>query len=77
MELERLRPTVLRVTLHAYELAALTAAARYVVETAPQEVPEAARGQLRELLAEYDAKLRALSGTAVPEHRPDQAPGVR
>jgi hypothetical protein len=68
MELERLRPTVLRATLHAYELAALTAAARYVVETAPREVPEAARGQLRDLLAEYDAKLRELSATAVPSH---------
>ena len=39
MELERIRPLVLRGTFHAYELAALVAAARYVVESAPSEVP--------------------------------------
>ncbi|WP_031147127.1 hypothetical protein [Streptomyces erythrochromogenes] len=61
MELERLRPTVLRGTFHAYELAALTAAARYVVESSPADVPEESIGQLTHLLAEYDEQIRKLS----------------
>ena len=60
MELERLRPTVLRATLQAYELAALMAAARYVVESAPGDVPDGARDQLRDVLTDYDAQLRRL-----------------
>jgi hypothetical protein len=60
VELTRVRPTVLRATLHAYELAALMAAVRYVVESEPAEVPDAAREQLRGLLAEYDEELRRL-----------------
>lgn len=64
MELDRVRPMVLRVTLHAYELAGLMAAARYVVESAPSEVPDAAREQLRGLLADYDEGLRRLTPVA-------------
>lgn len=64
MELNRVRPTVLRVTLHAYELAGLMAAARYVVDSAPSEVPESAREQLRGLLADYDEGLRRLAPAA-------------
>ncbi|MFI6284839.1 hypothetical protein ACIBCM_08795 [Streptomyces sp. NPDC051018] len=62
MELERIRPMVLRATFHAYELAALTAAARYVVESAPPEIPADALRQLERLLADYDAQVRNLSG---------------
>jgi hypothetical protein len=65
VELDRVRPTVLRVTLHAYELAGLMAAVRYVVDSAPSEVPDAAREQLRGLLADYDEGLRRLA--TVPE----------
>jgi hypothetical protein len=64
VELDRVRPTVLRVTLHAYELAGLMAAARYVVDSAPSEVPDAARDQLRGLLADYDEGLRRLAPAA-------------
>jgi len=60
VELERVRATVFRATLHAYELAALVTAARYVVESAPPEVPDASRDQLRQLLAAYDRQLRRL-----------------
>ena len=67
MELERVRPTVLRVTLHAYELAGLMAAVRYVVDSAPSGVPDAAREQLRGLLADYDEGLHRLSAVAGPE----------
>jgi hypothetical protein len=64
VELERVRPTVVRVTLHAYELAGLMAAVRYVVDSAPPEVPDAAREQLRGLLADYDEGLRRLAPAA-------------
>jgi hypothetical protein len=64
VELDRVRPTVLQVTLHAYELAGLMAAARYVVDSAPSEVPDGAREQLRGLLADYDEGLRRLAQSA-------------
>ena len=64
MELERVRPTALRVTLHAYELAGLMAAVRYVVDSAPPEVPDAAREQLRGLLTDYDDGLQRLATAA-------------
>jgi hypothetical protein len=64
VELERVRPAVLRVTLHAYELAGLMAAVRYVVDSAPSEVPDAAREQLRGLLADYDQGLHRLAMVA-------------
>ncbi|WP_438297273.1 hypothetical protein [Streptomyces sp. HUAS TT7] len=61
MELERIRPLVLRGTFHAYELAALIAAARYVVESAPAEIPTEALDQLNHLLTEYEHQVRNLS----------------
>ena len=56
MQLERIRPSVLRLTLHAYELAALIAAARLVAEK--DELPEEASEQLRQVLASYDEATR-------------------
>lgn len=64
MQLERVRTTTLRVTLHAYELAGLMAAVRYVVDSAPAEVPDTAREQLRGLLADYNESLRQLATVA-------------
>ncbi|WP_152627175.1 hypothetical protein [Streptacidiphilus melanogenes] len=61
MELERVRPLVLRGTFHAYELAALVAAARYVVDSAPAEVPQEGLDQLSRLLADYDQQVRELA----------------
>ncbi|MCT9093826.1 hypothetical protein N4G70_33935 [Streptomyces sp. ASQP_92] len=61
MELERLSPTLLRGTFHAYELSAFVAAARYLVETAPGDVPQESLDQLRQLLAGYDQQLRRLA----------------
>lgn len=58
MTIERPRPTVLRVTLHAYELSALVAAARWVAEGAEGELPEEAVDQLRQVLESYDAEVR-------------------
>ena len=59
MQLERVRPTVvLRLTLHAYELAALIAAARLVAQKGEEELPEEAAQQLRQVLASYDEATR-------------------
>jgi len=60
MTVERLRPTVLRVTLHAYELSALIAAARWVAEGAEGDLPKEAVDQLRQVLESYDAETRRL-----------------
>jgi hypothetical protein len=62
MQLERVRPMVLRGTFHAYELAALTAAARYLVEAAPADIPAESLAQLTQVLADYDEQVRRLSG---------------
>ena len=58
MHLERVRPSVLRLTLHAYELAALIAAARLVAQKGEEELPEEAAQQLRQVLASYDEASR-------------------
>ena len=56
MKVERVRPSVLRITLHVYELAALLAAARWAVERG--ELPEESVEQLRQVLASYDEATR-------------------
>ncbi|MEZ0067812.1 hypothetical protein ABIA32_003828 [Streptacidiphilus sp. MAP12-20] len=61
MELQRVSPTVVRGTFHTYELAALIAAARYVAETAPEDVPSESLDQLRQLLSGYDQQVQKLA----------------
>ena len=58
MQVERLRPTVLRVTLHAYEMANLVAAARWVTDGAEGELDPTIVEQLETVLASYDEALR-------------------
>lgn len=58
MHIERIRPTVFQVTLHAYELSALVAAARWAVEEG--ELPPDAQEQLEEVLAHYEAERQQL-----------------
>jgi len=58
MQIERLRPTVLRVTLHAYEMATLAAAARWAADGAEGELSPETREQLDDVLAGYDEALR-------------------
>lgn len=58
MKVERVRPAVLQVTLSAYELSALIAAARWVVEGAQGELAPEAVEQLQQILASYDAASR-------------------
>ncbi|MDX1392817.1 MAG: hypothetical protein R3195_00430 [Gemmatimonadota bacterium] len=62
MKIERLRPTVLSVTLHAYEMAALVAAARWVADGAEGELSPEIRAQVHGVLASYDEALRGASG---------------
>jgi hypothetical protein len=57
MKIKRLKPTVLQVTLHAYELAALISAARWLTNGAKGEMPKDAINQLRKILDNYDAEL--------------------
>lgn len=58
MRVERLRPTTFRLTLHAYEMAAVMAAARWVAEGAEGELDPAVRERLDDVLASYDDALR-------------------
>lgn len=66
MRLEWARPGVVRVTAHAYELAALVSAARLVAESASPEIPPEALEQLRRVLHEYDAQTVNLSEPSSP-----------
>lgn len=60
MQIERTRPTVFKVTMHAYELSALIAAARWVVEGAEGEITGEALEQLRAVLDNYDEQARRI-----------------
>ncbi len=62
MKIEKVRPTVFSVTLHAYELSALIAAARWVVEGAEGELSEEALDQLRQVVENCDAETERLDG---------------
>jgi hypothetical protein len=54
VEIRRPRPGVVEMTLHAYQLATLVAAARWVVEGAQGDLTSDAMDQLRKVLASYD-----------------------
>jgi hypothetical protein len=57
MKVERVRPSVFRVTMHAYELTGLVAAARWVSDGAQGELTEEARSQLKSVLASFDEQI--------------------
>lgn len=59
MHIERTRPLVLRVTLHAMEMGALVAAARWVAEGAQGELEPGAVAHLRQVVEGYDRAVRA------------------
>jgi hypothetical protein len=69
VKLERVRPTVLRATFHAHELAALIAAVRYVADQAPADVPAESVRQLRQLLGDYDQQVRHLTPDPQPSSK--------
>jgi hypothetical protein len=58
VKVERVRPTVIQLTAHAGELAAVISAARWVTEGCPGQLPGEAVDQLRRVLANYDQALR-------------------
>ena len=61
MRLERVRPTVLRATFHAHELAAPIAAVRYVADLAPEDMSAESVRRLRQLPGDYDQQVRQLA----------------
>jgi len=61
MTIEKLKPTVLRITLHTYEIAALVSAARWVTDGAKGELPEEAIKQIGNVLDNYDSEKKKLS----------------
>lgn len=54
MQIEQVRPTQWRITLHPYELAALIAAARWAAEAGQDAMPPEALQQLSQVLESYD-----------------------
>lgn len=61
MKVERIRPTVFQLTMHAFELAALMAGARWIAEGAEGELAPEARDQLLRVLLSYDAESHRLA----------------
>jgi hypothetical protein len=64
MRLERIRPAVLRMTVHSYELATIMATLRWMAETKPQDVPAESLQHVTDLLADYERELSRLNGPA-------------
>ena len=64
-----MQPAVYRLTLHAYEAAALIAAARWATAEVHEPLPADAVDRLRQVVASYDRALaglgRAGSGSAI------------
>lgn len=63
MVIKRIRPTTFQVTIHTYELAALVAAARTIVdgsEDASKTLNKDARLQLESVLTDYDQALQRI-----------------
>jgi hypothetical protein len=71
MKIERVRPSVLQVTTSTHELAALIAAARWVVEGAEGRLAPGAVAQLRSVLESYDTASRAAATHERPSVMPD------
>jgi hypothetical protein len=61
MNIERMNLTVLRITLHTYEMAALISAARWVTEGAEGNLPDEAVDQIEKVLESYDTAKQGLS----------------
>jgi len=62
MRLERIRPTVLRMTVHSYELATIIATLRWMADEPPRDVPAESLQMVHHLLADYDRELTQLNG---------------
>lgn len=65
MQIERVgSATTLRIHLHAYEMAALIAAGRWVVDGADGELTPEIREHLARVVASYDSALRKNAAAA-------------
>jgi hypothetical protein len=64
VKVERVRPSVLRITLHVYEMATLMAAARWTAENGQEELPAESLEQLRLVLGSYD---EAMGSIEIPD----------
>jgi hypothetical protein len=67
VKLERISPGLMRITLHAYELASLTAAARWALEGGVGELAAEARDQLTMVLASYERAVGELGDGRTPD----------
>jgi hypothetical protein len=54
VRIDRVRPSVLRLTAHVADIATLISAARWVADGCRGQLSEEAIGQLRKVLADYD-----------------------
>lgn len=61
MNIERIKPTVLRITLQTYEMAALISAARWVTEDTEGNLPDEAVEQIEKVLDSYDTAKQNLN----------------
>jgi hypothetical protein len=71
VRIERVRPQLLRVSIHPLEMAALVTAARWLVAGQAAEPPPEAVQQLHGILASYDQQATLLGelGSAREERR--------
>ncbi|MGM0589503.1 MAG: hypothetical protein ACQETE_13865 [Bacteroidota bacterium] len=68
MQIDRLRPTKYRITLHSYDMAALLSAARWVVEGAEGELSDEAKAHLAQVVANYDEAVQQVNEPAEAEN---------
>lgn len=54
MQLEKITPTRYRMTLHAYELATLVSAARWIADGAKGELSDEVLKQMKSIIEDYD-----------------------
>lgn len=64
MKVDQVRPQVFHLTMHAQELAALIAGARWAAEEGREGLDPEAVEHLRQVLANYDAQISALTAVA-------------
>jgi hypothetical protein len=64
VKVERVRSSVLRITLHVYEMATLAAAARWAAENGQDDLPAESLEQLRLVLGSYD---EAMGSIEIPD----------
>jgi predicted DNA-binding transcriptional regulator YafY len=73
VKIERIRPMMWRITLHAQELAALIAAARWAAESGENAITSEAQQRLSKVLDSYDrASAAALRVSDTPGSQSSQ-----